>query len=40
MPMVVGADGLPAVPGAAERARLASYWTGLRSCTGLAAHPS
>ena len=40
VPMVVGADGLPAVPDAAEQAQHASYWTGLRSCTGLAAHPS
>ena len=40
LPMVVGADGLPAVPKPAERAQLAAYWTGLRSCTGLSAHPS
>jgi poly-gamma-glutamate synthesis protein (capsule biosynthesis protein) len=40
VPMVVGADGLPAVPATAEQSRLASYWKGLRSCTGLAAHPS
>jgi poly-gamma-glutamate capsule biosynthesis protein CapA/YwtB (metallophosphatase superfamily) len=39
-PMVVGASGLPQVPGAAETARLAAYWKGLRSCTGLSAHPS
>ena len=40
VPMVVGADGLPAVPDSAESARLAAYWSGLRSCTGLSAHPS
>lgn len=41
LPMVVGADGIPTVPTAAsQRAQLASYWAGLRSCTGLAAHPS
>jgi poly-gamma-glutamate capsule biosynthesis protein CapA/YwtB (metallophosphatase superfamily) len=40
LPMVVGADGLPAVPKPAEQARLATYWQGLRSCAGLSAHPS
>jgi poly-gamma-glutamate capsule biosynthesis protein CapA/YwtB (metallophosphatase superfamily) len=39
-PMVVGADGIPAVPDAAQRHQLSTYWTGLRSCTGLSAHPS
>jgi poly-gamma-glutamate synthesis protein (capsule biosynthesis protein) len=39
-PMVVSASGLPQVPSAAETARLAAYWKGLRSCTGLSAHPS
>ncbi len=39
-PMVVGADGLPAVPSPAQSSRLATYWQGLRACTGLAAHPS
>jgi poly-gamma-glutamate capsule biosynthesis protein CapA/YwtB (metallophosphatase superfamily) len=38
-PMVVSATGLPIVPSPSESARLATYWTGLRSCTGLAAHP-
>jgi poly-gamma-glutamate capsule biosynthesis protein CapA/YwtB (metallophosphatase superfamily) len=39
-PMVVGASGLPAVPDAAETKQLASYWKGLRSCTGLSARPT
>jgi capsule synthesis protein PGA_cap len=39
-PMVVSASGLPQVPSASEVTRLASYWKGLRSCSGLAAHPS
>jgi hypothetical protein len=39
-PMVVSASGIPEVPSAAETARLAAYWKGLRSCTGLSAHPS
>jgi poly-gamma-glutamate capsule biosynthesis protein CapA/YwtB (metallophosphatase superfamily) len=40
LPMVVGANGLPAVPDATETKQLAAYWTGLRSCTGLSARPS
>jgi poly-gamma-glutamate capsule biosynthesis protein CapA/YwtB (metallophosphatase superfamily) len=40
LPMVVGASGLPAVPGPSEQAHLAAYWKGLRSCSGLAAHPA
>lgn len=39
-PMVVGVSGIPQVPSATEVSRLASYWKGLRSCTGLSAHPS
>jgi poly-gamma-glutamate capsule biosynthesis protein CapA/YwtB (metallophosphatase superfamily) len=40
VPMLVGASGLPAVPGAAERAKLTSYRAGLRACAGLSAHPA
>jgi poly-gamma-glutamate synthesis protein (capsule biosynthesis protein) len=39
-PMVVGADGLPAVPPTAQTAKLAAYWQRLRGCTGLAARPA
>jgi poly-gamma-glutamate capsule biosynthesis protein CapA/YwtB (metallophosphatase superfamily) len=39
-PMVVGADGLPAVPSAAQTAKLAAYWQRLRGCTGLSARPT
>lgn len=38
-PMVVSADGLPRVPGAAERARLLRLWNQARACTGLSASP-
>ncbi len=39
--MLVGADGIPAVPAkASDRTRLQSLWTQARGCTGLASAPS
>ncbi|NNM45089.1 CapA family protein [Knoellia koreensis] len=39
-PMLIGTDGIPRVPGAADSARLLGLWNDARPCTGLAAKPA
>jgi poly-gamma-glutamate synthesis protein (capsule biosynthesis protein) len=39
-PMLVGTDGIPAVPGSADRTRLHGLWADARACTGLSSTPS
>ncbi|WP_460933157.1 CapA family protein [Phycicoccus ginsengisoli] len=39
-PMLIGTDGIPRVPRAADSARLQSLWKQSRACTGLAASPA
>lgn len=39
-PMLIGTDGIPRLPGTADRARLHSLWAQARACTGLAAAPA
>lgn len=39
-PLLIGRDGIPAAPSAADRARLQGLWAQARGCTGLAATPS
>ena len=39
-PMLVGTDGIPTVPGAADRTRLHGLWADARACTGLSSTPS
>jgi len=39
-PMLIGSDGIPAVPDPTDAARLHSLWAQARGCSGLAARPS
>ncbi len=39
-PMLVGSDGIPTVPGEADRTRLHGLWADARACTGLSSTPS
>jgi poly-gamma-glutamate synthesis protein (capsule biosynthesis protein) len=39
-PMLIGADGIPRQPGAADSARLLALWNDSRPCTGLTAKPA